>query len=105
MKVGSSMKRINYKGFFIDRTKTGYRISKVSDSSIHTHLHNKNPCFKLIDNVINKHIQKRCGLYYLQSHIRLAYDLDYKRKLQNYYEVKLNKGKKQNYYNPHMKRF
>lgn len=99
------MERIKYKGFFIDRTKTGYRISKQSDSSIHTHLRNKNPCFMLVDNVVNKRIPKRCGLYYLESHIRLADDFDYKRKLQDYYEVKLNKGKKQNYYNPHMKRF
>lgn len=104
MKAGISMERIKYKGFFIDRTKTGYRVSKQSNTSIHTHLRNKNPCFKLIDNVIDKHIPHRCGLYYLQSHIRLADDLDYKRKLQDYYEVKLNKGKKQKYYNPHMKR-
>lgn len=105
MKVGSSMERINYKGFFIDRTKTGYRVSKQSDSSIHTHLHNKNPCFKLVNNVINKCIPRRCGLYYLQSHIRLADDFDYKRRLQDYYDVKVNKGKKQKYYNPHKKQF
>lgn len=105
MKVGSSMERINYKGFFIDRTKTGYRISKQSDSSIHSHLRNKNPCFTLIDNVVNKRIPKRCGLYYLESHIRLAENLDYKRRLQDYYDIKVNKGKKQNYYNPHKKRF
>lgn len=99
------MERIEYKGFFIDRTETGYRISKQSDTSIHTHLHNKNPCFTLIDNVIGKRIPHRCGLYYLESHIRLTDDLDYKRKLQDYYDVKVNKGKKQKYHNPHMKRF
>lgn len=99
------MERIKYKGFFIDRTSTGYRVSKQSDSSIHSHLHNKNPCFKLIDNVVSKRIPKRCGLYYLESHIRLAEDLDYKRKLQDFYKTKLNKGIKQKYYNPHRKRF
>lgn len=105
MKVGSSMERIAYKGFFIDRTETGYRISKQSDISIHTHLRNKNPCFKLIDNVIGERIPRRCGLYYLQSHIRLTDDLDYKRRLQDYYDIKVNKGTKQKYYNPHMKKF
>lgn len=99
------MERIIYKGFFIDKTDTGYRISNQSNNSIHTHLHNKNPCFKLIDNVLNKHIPRRCGLYYLESHIRLADDMEYKKKLQDYYDVKVNKGKKQNYYNPHKKKF
>ena len=37
------MKRIMYKGFCIDKTKTGYRISRQSDSSIHTHLRNLSP--------------------------------------------------------------
>lgn len=105
MKVGLSMEIINYKGFFIDRTKTGYRISNQLNSSIHTHLRNKNPCFKLIDNVKNKKIPQRCGFYYLKSHIRLAEDEEYKRKLKDYYDVKLNKGKKQNYYNPRLKKF
>ena len=99
------MERIVYKGFFIDRTDSGYRISKQPDSSIHTHLHNKNPCFKLIDNVVRKRIPRRSGLYYLESHIRLAEDFEYKRKLQDYYETKLNKGTRQRYYNPHIKRF
>jgi len=93
------MKRIEYKGFFIDKTNRGYRVSKQSDISIHTHLHNKNPCFKLIDNVTGKRIPHSCGLYYLESHIRLADNLDYKRKLQDYYDVKVNKGKKLQYYN------
>lgn len=99
------MDRIKYKGFFIDRTETGYRISKQSDTSIHTHLRNMNPSYKLIDNVVNKRIPRRCGLYYILSHIRIADDEEYKRKLQDYYDVKVNKGKKQFYYNPAKKRF
>lgn len=99
------MNRITYKGFFIDKTDTGYRISKQSDTSIHTHLHNLSASYKLIDNVVNKRIPTRCGLYYIKSHIRIVDDEEYKRKLQDYYDVKANKGKKQNYYNPHKKRF
>ncbi len=103
MKVGFSMDRIAYKGFFIDKTKTGYRISKQSDTSIHTHLRNLNPSYQLIDNVINKRIPRRCGLYYLQSHIRLTDDNEYKRKLQDCYDVKSNKEKKQQYQNARKK--
>lgn len=99
------MKRIEYKGFFIDRTKTGYRISKQSDISIHTHLNNLSPSYKLIDNVTNKRIPKRCGLYYLESHIRIADNEEYKKKLQDYYNVKINKGMTQQYYNSHKKNF
>lgn len=103
MKAGFSMDRIEYKGFFIDRTNTGYRISKQSDTSIHTHLRNLNPSYKLIDNVMNKRIPRRCGLYYLQSHIRLANDNEYKRKLQDCYNVKIHKEKKQQYQNSRKK--
>lgn len=99
------MERIIYKGFFIDKTKTGYRVSKQSDISVHSHLHNKNPCFVLIDNVVNKRIPKRCNLYYLQSHIRLTTDELYKQKLIDYYNVKQNKGKKDLYFNPNKKKF
>ena len=99
------MERIKYKGYFIDRTITGYRISKQSDISIHTHLRNLSPSYKLIDNVTNKCIPKRCGFYYLESHIRIADDEEYKRKLQDYYNVKISKGIKQHYYNPHKKKF
>ena len=99
------MDRIEYKGYYIDKTKTGYRISKQSDISIHTHLRNLSPSYKLIDNVINKHIPNRCGLYYLESHIRVANDEEYKKNLQDYYDVKVNKGKKQFYYNSNKKKF
>lgn len=99
------MGRINYKGFFIDRVDTGYRISKQSDASVHTHLRNLSASYKLIDNIVNKQIPTRCGTYYIESHVRLAEENEYKRKLEDYLNVKLNKGKKQRYFNPHRKRF
>lgn len=97
--------RISYKGFYIDKISTGYRICKQTNTEIHTHLANLNPSYKLIDNVINKRIPKRCGLYYLESHIRLSDDEKYIRKIREYMKVKLNKGKKQAYYNPSKKKF
>ena len=76
------MERIKYKGYFIDKTEHGWRICKEDDIDIHTHLRNLNPSYKLIDNVINHKIPRRCGLYYIQSHIRLADNEEYKQKLQ-----------------------
>lgn len=99
------MKRIKYKGYFIDKTEHGWRICKEDNTDIHTHLRNLAPSYKLIDNVVNHKIPTRCGLYYIQSHLRLADNEEYKKKLQDYYDVKLNKGKKQDYYNPAKKKF
>ena len=98
------MERIKYKGYFIDRTETGYRVSKSTDTDIHTHLKNLNPSYKLIDNVLNKKIPKRCGNYYLESHARLSTDENYIRKITELLEVKRSKTK-QFYYNPHKKSF
>ena len=83
------MERISYKGYFIDKTENGYRICKDDNTNIHTHIKNLNPSYKLIDNVVNHKIPTRCGLYYLESHIRLTDNEDYKRKLQEYYDVKV----------------
>lgn len=98
------MKRVEYKGYYIDKTKTGYRVSNKNNTSIHTHIKNKNPCFKLIDNVNLKIIPRKCSLYYLESHLRLSYDENYIRKIKEYMEVKKNKTH-QKYFNPHKKKF
>lgn len=98
------MERIAYKDFYIDKTAHGYRICRSTDTSIHTHLKNLQPAYKLIDNVVAKIMPRRCGIFYLQSHIRLSTDEDYIRKLNDYIKVKQNK-EKQYYYNPHKKKF
>ena len=101
-----SMKnRIIYKEFCIDKTATGYRICRQEDTKIHTHLAHLNPCYKLINNVVAKKIPRRCSCYYLESHCRLSDDETYIRKITEYIEVKQNKSKKQDYYNPHKKHF
>ena len=97
--------RIIYKGFYIDKTATGYRIYRQEDTKIHTHLKNLSPSYKLIDNVIAGKIPRKCSCYYLESHCRLSYDDNYVRKIKEYIEVKQNKGKKQVFYNPHKKNF
>ncbi len=100
------MEYIIYNGFIISQINNGsFRVTRNDNSGKHSHLRNLNPCYKLIDNVNNHRIPTRCGLYYLESHIRLANDEKYKRKLQKYYEVKNNKGKRQSYYNTYKKKF
>lgn len=86
--------RIEYKGFYIDRTENGYRICRKEDTEKHTHMKNLNPSYRLIDNVLSNKIPTRCGCYYLESHIRLSYDENYIRKIREYIEVKQNKTNK-----------
>ena len=81
--------RIEYKGFYIDKTENDYRISRKEDTEKH--------------NVLSNKIPTHCGCYYLESHIRLSYDENYIRKIREYIEVKQNKTK-QMYYNPGRKR-
>ena len=97
--------RIIYKGFYIDKTTTGYRICRQDNTKIHTHLHNLNPSYKLIDNVVARKMPRRCSCYYLESHCRLSSDETYIRKIKEYIEVKQNKGIRQRYFNPHKKKF
>ena len=92
-------KSIFYNGFIINQIHNGsFRVTRNDDSDEHTHLRNLSACYKLIDNINHKKIPKRCGLYYLESHIRLANNDEYKRKLQNYYNVKVQKGRKEQYF-------
>lgn len=97
--------RITYKGFYIDKTTTGYRICRQDDMKRHTHLKNLNASYSLVDNVNAGKIPIRCSYYYLESHCRLSYDDNYIRKIKEYVEVKQNKGVKQRFFNPHKKKF
>lgn len=99
------MEDIIYKGFVIKQISNGsFRVARNDGSNKHTHLRNLKPCYRLINNVANHIIPTRCGLYYLESHIRLADDDNYRQKLEDYYNVKVNKGKKQNYINSNKKK-
>lgn len=95
--------RIIYRNFNIDKTDSGYRISKCDNPEMHTHLRNKSPAFRLIDNVLANRIPRRCKTYYLQSHIRLSDNPEYIRHIEDYINVKQNKSK-QYYYNPSRKK-
>ena len=103
--------RIEYKGFYINKTENGYRICRKENTEKHSHMKNLNPSYRLIDNVsyrlinnvLSNKIPTRCGCYYLESHIRLSYDKNYIRKIREYIKVKQNKSK-QMHFNPGRKR-
>lgn len=96
--------RVIYRNFNIDRTSTGYRISKCDNPDKHTHLRNKSPAYTLIDNVLANKIPRRCSCYYLESHIRLSDNPDYIRHIKEYIKIKQNKSN-QRYFNPQKKKF
>ena len=92
------MERIYYKGFYIDATKTGYRISREDDISKHTHIRNLKASYRLINDVLKHKIPKRCGNYFLESHARISNNEKYIKEIRDF--IQLRKRKKQEkYYN------
>lgn len=95
--------RIEYKGFYIDKTEMAIvsvdkKIRKsILISRILIHRIGSQTMYYQIK------IPTRCGCYYLESHIRLSYDENYIRKIREYIKVKQSKSK-QMYYNPGRKR-
>ena len=98
------MLSIDYKDFVINKTIDGYRVTRIDNNKDqHTHLKSRSACDTVIHNVINKKIPKNVGNYYLTSLIRLSDDTKYISKIEELINVRKQKGKKQNYFNPHKK--
>lgn len=93
-----------YRGYKIEQTENGFRITLDDGSDKHTHIKSKAFCKKLIDYVVDKKIPTRVSNYVLESCIRLSTDENYIRKVTELLEVKRSKTK-QFYYNPHKKSF
>lgn len=93
-----------YRGYRIEQTENGFRITLDGGSDKHTHIRSKGFCKKLIDYVVDRKIPKRVGNYVLESCIRLSTDENYIRKVSELLEVRKSKAK-QFYYNPHKKSF
>lgn len=89
------------KEFIIFQVKAGYIAynTKKTFEEGHTHLRNFNAAKKAIDLVLNKKIPKSTNGYYLTSLIRLTNDEDYIEKIEELIEVRVQKGKKDKYYN------
>lgn len=93
-----------YRGYRIESTENGFRITLDDDSDRHTHLKSKHFCMKLIDYVVDRKVPTRVGNYVLESCIRLSTDENYIRKVTELLDARKNKTK-QFYYNPHKKSF
>lgn len=93
-----------YRGYRIEQTENGFRITLDDGSDQHTHLKSKHFCKKLIDYVVDRKVPKRVGNYVLESCIRLSDDENYIQKISELLDVRKNKTK-QFYYNPHKKYF
>lgn len=93
-----------YRGYRIEPTENGFRITLDDESDLHTHLKSRNFCKKLIDCVVDRKIPTRVSNYVLESCCRLSTDENYIRKVSELLEVKRNKTK-QFYYNPSKKSF
>ena len=93
-----------YRGYRIEQTENGFRITLDGGFDKHTHIKSKGFCKKLIDYVVDKKVPTRVSNYVLESCIRLSTDENYIRKITELLEVKRSKTK-QFYYNPHKKSF
>lgn len=93
-----------YRGYRIESTENGFRITLDDGSDRHTHLKSKHFCKKLIDYVVDRKVPKKVGNYVLESCIRLSDDENYIQKISELLEVRTSKTK-QFYYNPHKKSF
>lgn len=92
---------IIYKGYSISKTIHGYRVTKLSDSlDRHTHLESFKMCYFVIDSVTSKKLQYKSSKWIINSLIRLSDDEEYINKLKGVLQVRQQKGKKQNYFNP-----
>lgn len=92
-----------YRGYRIEKTRTGHRITLDDGSDKHSHIRSKLFCKKLIDYVIDEKIPKRTSNYILTSLTRLSTNENYIKKVNELLKVRNNK-KKQTYYNQHIKK-
>lgn len=102
MKVGLSMER--YRGYRIEQTENGFRITLDDGSGKHTHIKSKSFCKRLIDFVVDNKVPPRVSNYILESCIRLSSKENYIQKISKLIETRKLKDK-QYYFNPHKKRF
>ena len=93
-----------YRGYSIEQTENGFRITLDNGSDKHTHIRSRHFCKKLIDYVVDKKVPTRVSNYVLESCKRLSTDKHYITKIDELLEARKNKTK-QFYYNPHKKSF
>lgn len=90
------------KDFRIDRLQdNSFRITRTDiDGDYHTHMDSKKLAMVIIHNVCSGKIPLNSHNYTLESMYRLSNDEKYRVKIKEILEVRKQKGKKDNYYNP-----
>lgn len=93
-----------YRGYRIEQTETGFRITLDDGSDKHTHIKSKSFCKRLIDYVADNKVPTKVSNYILESYIRLSTNENYIQKISKLIGTRKAKDK-QYYLNPHKKRF
>ena len=93
------------KDFKIDKCDDCIRITRTDvDGDLHTHIHSKKLAETIIHNVCSEKIPLHSHSRTLESMKRLSCNEKYIKKIEEILEVRKQKGRKQNYFNPGIKK-
>ena len=93
------------KDFRVDKCEECIRITRTDiDGDLHTHIHSKKLAETIINNVCSEKIPLHSHSRTLESMKRLSDNEKYIRKINEILEVRKQKGRKQNYFNPGIKK-
>ena len=93
------------KDFKIEKCEDCIRITRTDvDGDLHTHIHSKKLAETIINNVCSEKIPLHSHSHTLESMKRLSDNEKYIEKIEDILEVRKQKGRKQNYFNPGIKK-
>ena len=93
------------KDFRVDKCDDCIRITRTDiDGDLHTHIHSKKLAETIINNVCSEKIPLHSHSRTLESMKRLSDNKKYIKKIEEILEVRKQKGRKQNYFNPGIKK-
>ena len=93
------------KDFRVDKCEDCIRITRTDISGdLHTHIRNKKLAETIINNVCSEKIPLHSHSRTLESMKRLSDNEKYIKKIEEILEVRKQKGRKQNYFNPGIKK-
>lgn len=93
------------KDFKVEKCLDCIRITRIDvDCDLHTHVHSKKLAETIINNVCSEKIPLHSHSRTLESMKRLSCNEKYIKKIEEILEVRIQKGKKQRYFNPGIKK-
>ena len=93
------------KDFKIDKCEECLRVTRIDISGdLHTHIHSKKLAETIINNVCSEKIPLHSHSRTLESMKRLSDNEKYIKKIEEILIVRKQKGRKQNYFNPGIKK-